>query len=123
MSVENVMTTPPPVSPATTPAQPPVSNVSTASPSDDSAAQGNRDAQQGGVSVEKLQAAVDRMNELMQNGQRSLNFSVDTSTEQVVVKVMDVQTKEVVRQIPNEETLKFAEYLEGMVGLLFDEEA
>lgn len=73
------------------------------------------------LSLEKLQAAVEKMNELMQNGRRSLNFSVDESTEKVVVKVVDLETEEVVRQIPSEETLKLAEYLEGMVGILFDE--
>ena len=78
-------------------------------------------AEQPDMSLEKLQAAVEKMNELMQNGNRSLNFSVDDSTEKVVIKVMDLDTEEVVRQIPSEETLKFAEYLEGMVGLIFDE--
>jgi len=79
--------------------------------------------QKAELSVEKLQAAVEKMNELMQNGQRSLNFSVDDSTERVVVKVMDTTTQEVVRQIPTEETLKFAEHLEGMLGLLLDDKA
>lgn len=78
-------------------------------------------AEQTALSMEKLQDAVEKMNELMQNGKRSLNFSVDDSTEKVVIKVMDLDTEEVVRQIPSEETLKFAEYLEGMVGLIFDE--
>ncbi len=89
------------------------------------AAQANaqKNAEQTELSVEKLQAAVEKMNELMQNGQRSLNFSVDDSTDQVVVKVLDTSTDEVVRQIPSEETLKFAEYLEGMVGLIFDQQA
>ncbi|MBR9827680.1 MAG: flagellar protein FlaG [Oceanospirillales bacterium] len=73
------------------------------------------------LSIEKLQDAVEKMNEMMQNGNRSLSFSVDDSTEKVVVKVMDLDTDEVVRQIPTEETLKFAEYLEGVVGLIFDE--
>jgi flagellar protein FlaG len=36
---------------------------------------------------------------------------------------MDLETEEVVRQIPTEETLKFSEFLEGMVGLIFDEKA
>jgi len=90
-------------------------------------AQNSEPAIQGGqsteLSVEKLQEAVEKMNELMQGGNRSLNFSVDDSTEKVVVKVMDTDTKEIVRQIPSEETLKFAEHLEGMLGLLFDDKA
>jgi flagellar protein FlaG len=75
------------------------------------------------VSPEKLQAAVEKMNELMQSGNRSLRFSVDDTADRVVVKVMDLETEEVVRQIPTEETLKFSEFLEGMVGLIFDEKA
>jgi flagellar protein FlaG len=75
------------------------------------------------VSPEKLQAAVEKMNELMQSGNRSLRFSVDDTADRVVVKVMDLETEEVVRQIPSEETLKFSEFLEGMVGLIFDDKA
>jgi flagellar protein FlaG len=63
------------------------------------------------------------MNELMQSGNRSLKFSVDDTADRVVIKVMDLETEEVVRQIPTEETLKFSEFLEGMVGLIFDEKA
>ncbi len=77
--------------------------------------------EQAPLSLEKLQDAVEKMNELMQGGKRSLNFSVDDSTEKVVIKVMDLDTEEIVRQIPSEETLKFAEHLEGMVGLIFDQ--
>jgi flagellar protein FlaG len=48
---------------------------------------------------------------------------VDDTAERVVVKVLDIETDEVVRQIPTEETLKFSEFLEGMVGLIFDQKA
>jgi len=75
------------------------------------------------VSAEKLQAAVEKMNELMKESDRSLQFSVDDSSERVVIKVVDLQTEEVIRQIPTEETLKFSEFLEGMVGMIFDEQA
>ena len=80
-------------------------------------------AQSGSVDAEKLQAVVEKMNELMQNTNRSVKFSVDDSTERVVVKVLDLETDEVIRQIPSEETLKFSEFLEGMVGIIFDQKA
>ncbi|MBP0048545.1 flagellar protein FlaG [Marinobacterium sp. AK62] len=95
----------------------PVSTVNNST----SALQQTNTAEQTELSMDKLQDAVEKMNELMQSGRRSLNFSVDDSTEKVVIKVMDLETDEVVRQIPTEETLKFAEYLEGMVGIIFDE--
>ncbi|GAA0787673.1 flagellar protein FlaG [Marinobacterium sediminicola] len=75
------------------------------------------------VSAEKLQAAVEKMNELMKESDRSLQFSVDDTSEKVVIKVVDQQTDEVIRQIPSEETLKFSEFLQGMVGMIFDEKA
>ncbi len=80
-------------------------------------------ADQASVNIEDLQEAVQKMNQLMESNNRSLQFSVDDSTEAVVIKVVDLDTDEVVRQIPSEETLKFSEFLEGMVGLIFDERA
>jgi flagellar protein FlaG len=85
--------------------------------------QQNAPAEKVEVSAERLQDAVEKMNELMQSGNRSLRFQVDDTTERVVVKVLDIETDEVVRQIPSEETLKFSEFLEGMVGLIFDKKA
>ncbi|WP_415902740.1 flagellar protein FlaG [Neptuniibacter sp. QD29_5] len=75
------------------------------------------------MSVEKLEAAIDRLNEMMKDGQRSLNFSVDTASEKVVVQVKDVSTNQVIRQIPNEEALRFAESFDRMMGLIFNQEA
>jgi flagellar protein FlaG len=48
---------------------------------------------------------------------------VDDSSDRVIIKVMDTETNEVVRQIPPEETLRFSEFLQGMVGLIFDQKA
>ncbi|KAA0876592.1 flagellar protein FlaG [Nitrincola tapanii] len=73
--------------------------------------------------VEKLEEAIDQLNSLMRDGQRALNFSVERDINKVVVKVMDVETEEVIRQFPDEQALKFAKHLEGMMGLLFNEKA
>lgn len=75
------------------------------------------------VSAEELQAAIDRLNELMKDGQRSLAFSVDEELGEVVVKVMDIKTEQLIRQIPNEESLKFAKNLEGVLGVIFNDRA
>lgn len=75
------------------------------------------------ISAEKLEAAIDRLNEMMKSSQRSLNFSVDTSSEKVVVQVRDLSTDQIVRQIPNEEALRFAESFDRLMGLIFNEEA
>jgi flagellar protein FlaG len=75
------------------------------------------------MSVEEVEAAVEKLNEFMETGQHNLNFSVDKDTENLVVKVMDKSTQEVIRQFPSEETLKLAKHIEGMLGLIFNEEA
>jgi len=85
--------------------------------------QQNAPAEKVEVSAEKLQDAVEKMNELMDNSNRSLRFALDDEADKVVIKVVDMETDEVVRQIPSEETLKFSEFLEGMVGLIFDGKA
>lgn len=77
----------------------------------------------GEVTVEKLEAAIDRLNELMKDGQRSLAFSVDKELDAVVVKVMDTKTEQLIRQIPNEDALKFAKNLEGVLGVIFNDRA
>ena len=75
------------------------------------------------MTADEVQAVVDKLNEFMSNGQRNLNFSVDNDTENVVVKVMDTETQEVIRQFPSEQTLKLAKHLEGMLGLILNDRA
>ena len=79
--------------------------------------------------------AQDRKNDL--NRQNiGLAFSVDKNTENTVVKVTDLNTEKLVRQIPSEDFLKLAERLKDMrdntavskkdaetKGILFDEKA
>ena len=74
-------------------------------------------------SVESLRETVGMINEMMQSSNTSLNFSVDPKSEEVVIRVMDSQTQTLVRQIPSEEALKLAEYMRGVVGILFDKSA
>ena len=65
----------------------------------------------------KLDDAVRELNEHIQVVQRELHFSVDEDSGQTVIKVMDLATKEVIRQIPNEEALSFARKLNEGVEL------
>ena len=75
------------------------------------------------MSAEEVQVILDKMNEFMGSGQHNLNFSIDKDTEDMVVKVMDTETNEVIRQFPSEETLKLAKHIEGMLGLILNERA
>lgn len=52
--------------------------------------------------------AVQNLNDFVQKNRRELNFSVDELTGHAVVKVIDYETKDVIRQIPAEEILDVA---------------
>lgn len=61
---------------------------------------------------ENLDDAVSRLNDFVQSVQRDLQFEVNDETGQTVVRVIDQQTEEVVRQIPDELALRLAENLQ-----------
>jgi len=66
---------------------------------------------------------VEKFRSQMQHIQRDLSFSVDDSTGDVVVRVIDGESGKVVRQIPSEEILRLTERLDEMRSLLFEAKA
>ncbi|MGY4825301.1 flagellar protein FlaG [Stutzerimonas chloritidismutans] len=71
---------------------------------------------------ESATSAVERFKTIVQDLQRNLDFSVDDSSGQVVVKVMDGESGKLIRQIPSEDLLRLSERLEDMRSLLFKAE-
>jgi len=61
---------------------------------------------------EQLDSAVTRLNDFVQNVQRDLQFEVDREAGQTIVKVVDRETDEVIRQIPDEVAMRLAENLQ-----------
>ncbi len=58
-----------------------------------------------------LQQAVTQLNDFAQTIQRNLHFSIDKESGILVTKVVDSKSNEVIRQIPNEETVALAHSL------------
>lgn len=63
----------------------------------------------------------DIQNNLQVLNNAELSFSVHEASGNVVVIVTDADTGKVIREIPPKETLKLAEKLEEMMGLIFDQ--
>lgn len=61
---------------------------------------------------EELDDAVSQLNDYVQNVQRDLQFEVDNDSGKTIVRVVDQQTQEVVRQMPDEVALRLAEKLQ-----------
>lgn len=70
----------------------------------------------------KLDALVNRANDLVQNIRRELRFTLEEDSGKTVVKVIDSETGEVIRQFPSDELLKLAKSLEQAGGILIKEE-
>ena len=66
-----------------------------------------------------LKAAIEQINTAMRDGGRGLNFVIDDTLNQPIIKVTRVETGEVIRQIPNEVVVRVAHNLEKLQGLLF----
>ena len=62
--------------------------------------------------AEDLSEAVSQMNDYLQASQRDLRFSIDEELGETIVKVLDRETQEVIRQIPNEVFLDIARSLQ-----------
>lgn len=75
-------------------------------------------------SPKQLEEAVQSMNDFAAGTlNSSLNFSVDNETGKTIVKVMDSETKEVLKQIPSEEMVAIAKAVDKLKGLLVHQKA
>lgn len=79
--------------------------------------QGNTLPQQAGrqpVSKGDLEQTVSQVNELVQSVKRNLSFSLDEASGHTVIKVVDSDSGKLVRQIPSEEVIALASYLQSV---------
>jgi flagellar protein FlaG len=72
---------------------------------------------------QNLHAAVSMLNEQMASTKQGLGFSFDESINAAVIKVSNVYTGEVVRQIPTEDVLHMAHSIDALKGILFNQAA
>ncbi|UCV19773.1 flagellar protein FlaG [Ferribacterium limneticum] len=73
-----------------------------------------------GLSVED---AVKRLADFVAPTQSQINFSIDQDSGVSVVKILDSQSKEVIRQFPSEEAIALAQALDKLQGLLIRDKA
>jgi flagellar protein FlaG len=71
----------------------------------------------------ELGGTVSDLNDLVQHLRRELQFSVEEESGTLVVKIIDKETDEVVRQIPPEDLLVLKQRLADAAGAIFQDEA
>lgn len=75
------------------------------------------------ITPEKINNAINELNKKLELLNSQLKIETDEDTGIQVIKIVDKNTKEVIRQIPPEAVLKVAKYLNEIAGLLFDSKA
>ena len=70
---------------------------------------------------ENIQEAIDRLNQQLKANARDLSFQMDEEINRPIIIVRNIETGEVVRQIPSEEIIRMAHTLEEGKGLMFNE--
>ena len=73
--------------------------------------------------IGEVQKALEEVEKAVAPMAQSLQFSLDKDSGKTVVKVMDTDTNEVIRQIPSEEVLAISKAVDKLKGLLIKQQA
>jgi flagellar protein FlaG len=65
---------------------------------------------------DRVEQAVQQIQSYLNNSQRQLQFQVDSSSGRTIVRVVNPESGELIRQIPSEEVLKLARALGASGG-------
>ncbi len=69
------------------------------------------------VDMPKLTA---KLNKVAETENLDISFGYNEKIDRVIINVLDKNTGEVIRKLPSEDAVKFAEGMEDMLGKLFD---
>jgi flagellar protein FlaG len=75
------------------------------------------------IEAAELEEAVEKIREVFQKVEPRLHFEIDPDLDRVVVKIMNEESGEVIRQIPPKEVLDLAKNSQASTGLLLKQEA
>ncbi len=77
------------------------------------------EGESAGVNGSQLNTIVKELNDFVQVVQRRLEFSIDQDNGEVIVRVVDAETRDVVREIPAEEVREMRKRLSEVSEKLF----
>jgi flagellar protein FlaG len=75
------------------------------------------------TSPAQVSQALQSINKALETMAQNLEFSVDEDSRRTIVKVIDQQTKEVIRQMPTAEAVEISKALDKLQGLLIRQKA
>jgi flagellar protein FlaG len=75
------------------------------------------------VGVEAVHEAAQQISEYLRKSAPNIEFVVDNAAQEVIVRIVDAETKRLIRQIPSEEALAIARALHRQGGLFLRQTA
>lgn len=113
LSVNTTQAAPMPVSMEVPAAKTPKASVMrTDTPTTESATQKSKS-----VDMEQL---TEKLNKLVESENLDISFGYNKKIDRVIINVLDKNSGEVIRKLPSEEAVKFAEGMQDVIGKLFD---
>ena len=70
---------------------------------------------------DEVRESVKDVNEIVDKVKEGLSFQIHEDTEKMMVKVVDLNTDEVIKELPPEEMLDLQARIHEMIGILIDE--
>ena len=89
--------------------------------SDGSGSQQQQTAKNAQATPDQLKKMIEEMNRKINNSNEVAMFGIHEETNRVMIKIMDKDTKEVIKEFPPEKTLDMIAKLWEMAGILVDE--
>ncbi len=82
-----------------------------------------RQLEDGKLSVDQTEQSLKEINKVMDALSISVQFQMDPDFKEPIIKVVDQQSGEVIRQFPSEEVVRISKALDNLKGLLFAQTA
>ncbi len=89
--------------------------------SDSSTSQQQQAAKNAQATPDQLKKKIEELNKKINNSNEVAMFGIHEETNRITIKIMDKDTKEVIKEFPPEKTLDMIAKLWEMAGILVDE--
>lgn len=89
--------------------------------SDGSTSQQQQTAKNAQLAPDRLRKMIEEMNRKINNSNEVAMFGIHEDTNRIMIKIMDKDTKEVIKEFPPEKTLDMIAKIWEMAGILVDE--
>jgi len=72
------------------------------------------------LSVDEIESIINELNRFIQIFNTKITFEIDKETKKTVLKIINAQSNEIIRQIPPEELLEISRKISELLGLIIN---